>query len=221
MSLPYSKKVLDHFMNPRNVGELKNPDAQATEGSPACGDMIKLYLKVDKKNKKINTIKFKSYGCASNIATASIITEIAKGRTIEEAENITWKQAAEQLGGLPPVKTHCAVLAVEALKTAIENYKHQTGMIKEKKKTTIKIIKNRLRKVINPITGVDVFQVNIVNSIELGDGIVTISLDLPAKHQFAENLKEEIKERLEPLWDIKKVNIIFKKQRNINKNKRN
>ncbi|MBU1078049.1 MAG: iron-sulfur cluster assembly scaffold protein, partial [Spirochaetes bacterium] len=143
MNLPYSDKVIEHFKNPRNVGELKNPDASATEGSPACGDMVKLTIKVDPKTRVIKDIKFQSYGCASNIATASIITEIAKGKTIDEAKKITWAQAAETLGGLPAVKVHCAVLAVDVLKTAIENYENSHGLTKEKKQTDMEVIKER------------------------------------------------------------------------------
>ena len=109
MSIPYTKKVLEHFMHPHNVGKLDKPDASATEGSPACGDMLRLYLQIEEKSTKIEDIKFESYGCASNIATGSIITDLAKGKTIEEAKKIDWKMAAEELGGLPPVKVHCAV----------------------------------------------------------------------------------------------------------------
>ena len=93
MSLPYTKKVLEHFMHPHNVGKLDNPDASATEGSPACGDMVKLYLKVNDKTKEIEDIKFESYGCASNIATGSIITDLAIGKTLEEAKKLNWKSS--------------------------------------------------------------------------------------------------------------------------------
>lgn len=209
MSLPYSPKVLEYFMHPKNVGEMENPDAMATEGSPACGDMVKLYLKVNPETKVIEDIKFKSYGCASNIATASIITELAKGKTIDEAKKITWQQAAETLGGLPPVKVHCAVLAVDALKTAIENYEHTHNLIKDKKPTDEKIVKERLKHVINPLTGVDVMQANFVKKIELSNGVIKVFVNMESSHQFAANIKDEIKERLEPLWDVKEVKVIF------------
>ena len=100
MALPYSEKVIEYFRNPKNVGEIDDADAVATEGSPACGDMVKLFLKVNSDTKVIEDIKFKSYGCASNIATASIITELAKNKTIEEAKQLSWKHASEALGGL-------------------------------------------------------------------------------------------------------------------------
>jgi nitrogen fixation NifU-like protein len=209
MTLPYSNKVIEYFKNPKNVGEIEDADAIATEGSPACGDMVKLFLKVNPDTRMIEDIKFQSYGCASNIATASIITELAKNKTIEEAKHISWKQASEALGGLPPVKVHCAVLAVDALKTAIENYEHKAGLIKERKTTDITVIKKRLRHVINPLTGLDVLKVNFIKKIDLKDGVAIISVDLDSNHQFAGNIREEIIERIEPLWDIKKVKVKF------------
>ena len=126
--MQYSQKVLDHFMKPHNVGKLENPDAEATEGSPACGDQISIALKIDPETNVINDIKFQSYGCASNIATGSIITDMAMGKTIEEAKNITWKGAAHELDGLPPVKMHCSVLAVDTLKKAIKKDEIEHGL---------------------------------------------------------------------------------------------
>ncbi|UCB45995.1 MAG: iron-sulfur cluster assembly scaffold protein, partial [Spirochaetota bacterium] len=209
MALPYSEKVIEYFRNPKNVGEIDDADAIATEGSPACGDMVKLFLKVNPDTKVIEDIKFKSYGCASNIATASIITELAKNRTIEEAKQISWKHASDELGGLPPVKVHCAVLAVDALKTAIENYEHKKGLTKDTKPTDIAVIKKRLGHVINPLTGLDVLKVNFVKKVELKDGVASIWVDIDSDHQFANNIREEIKERIEPLWDIKRVEVTF------------
>lgn len=209
MGLPYTEKVLEYFKHPRNVGEIENADAVATEGSPACGDMVKLYLKINPDTKTIEDIKFKSYGCASNIATASIITEIAKDRTIDEAKRVTWKEASDTLGGLPPAKVHCAVLAVDALKTAIENYEHKMGLVKDVKPTDMNIIKKRLKRVINPLTGIDVLEVNFIKDIKFDDGNITVYFNLDSNHQFAGNIREEIIERLEPLWDVKEVNVIF------------
>ncbi len=209
MSLPYSEKVIEYFMNPKNVGEIENPDAVATEGSPACGDMVRIYLKVNPKTHVIEDIKFKSYGCASNIATASIITELAMGKTIEYVKNLTWKDADKALGGLPPVKVHCAVLAVDALKTAVENYEHIHGLIKEKKPTTWEIVRKRLTHVIDPTKGIDVIGSKLVKDIKAKDGKVYILLNMGREHQFAHNVEEEIKERLEPLWDVKEVHVKF------------
>jgi len=210
MSIPYTKKVLEHFMHPHNVGKIDNPDATATEGSPACGDMVKLYLKVDEKNKEIEDIKFESYGCASNIATGSIITDLAKGKNLEEAKKLSWKTAAEALGGLPPVKVHCAVLAVDALRTAIENYEHQHGLLKKKVPTIEKVVLKRLSRVINPLAGLDVVRTKLVKGVEVKDGHVKVFVKMPPDHQFAKNVEEEIVERIEPLWDVKEVKVIFK-----------
>lgn len=210
MSIPYTKKVLEHFMHPHNVGKMEDSDALATEGSPACGDMVRLYLKIDEKSKKIQDIKFESYGCASNIATGSIITDLAKGKTIDAAKKINWKMAAEELGGLPPVKVHCAVLAVDALRTAIENYEHQHGLLKEKIPTTDKVIFKRLAGVINPLAGLDVVKTKLVKEVKIQDGHVTVYVELPPNHQFANNVKNEIIERIEPLWDVKNVKVVLR-----------
>lgn len=120
--LKYTELVLDHFKNPRNLGRIENADAEATEGSVACGDMMTVYLKIE--DGKIVDIKFESYGCAANIATASMMTEVVKGLTLEEAKKITWKDIIERLGGLPPVKYHCSNLAVDTLRKAIEAYEN-------------------------------------------------------------------------------------------------
>jgi len=117
----YTEKVMEHFMNPHNIGEIQNADAVGEAGNPVCGDVMFLYLKV--KNNRIEDIKFKTLGCAAAIATSSMVTDIAKGKTLDEALKITNKQVAEELGGLPAVKMHCSVLAQEALKNAIENYR--------------------------------------------------------------------------------------------------
>jgi nitrogen fixation protein NifU and related proteins len=210
MSIPYTKTVLEHFMHPHNVGKIENPDASATEGSPSCGDMVKLYLKVDAASKTINEIKFESYGCASNIATGSIITDLAKGRTIDEAKLITWQKANEELGGLPPVKVHCAVLAVDALKTAIENYEHRHGLLKEKKPTDEKLVIKRLSRVINPLAGLDVVRTKLVQEVTVKDGVVTVFVEMPEDHQFANNIRNEIIERIEPLWDVTSVRVVLR-----------
>ncbi len=209
MKFPYSDIVLEHFRHPRNVGKIENPDGKATEGSPACGDMVSVYIKVDPKDQTINDVKFESYGCASNIATGSIITEMAKGKTIAAAKQITWKEAADALGGLPKIKAHCSVLAVEGLRAAIENYEERHGLIKEKKPTTMEVVQQRLRKVMNPLTGLDVVRTNLVTGIEIKAGTVRVVIDLPKDHQFAAAIKEEINDKLETLWDIKKVEIEF------------
>jgi NifU-like protein involved in Fe-S cluster formation/metal-sulfur cluster biosynthetic enzyme len=209
MKFPYSDIVLEHFRHPRNVGKIENPDGKATEGSPACGDMVSVYIKVDPKKNTLDDIKFESYGCASNIATGSIITELAKGKTLDAAKNITWQEASEALGGLPKIKAHCSVLAVEGLRSAIQNYEERHGIVKEKKPTTEEVVRRRLRRVINPLTGLNVVRTNLVKDIKVKDGIVSVLVDLPRDHQFANNVKDEVRERIETLWDVKEVVVKF------------
>jgi nitrogen fixation NifU-like protein len=209
MKFPYNEKVLEHFRNPRNVGSIENPDGKSTEGSPACGDMVSVYIKVDKNTKKIKDIKFESYGCASNIATGSIITELAKGKTLEEAKNISWKEASDALGGLPKIKTHCSVLAVDGLRAAIANYEEKHGLIKEKVPTTKEIVLKRLKHVMNPLAGLDLVRTNLITGVKLENGTVEVTVDLPEGHQFANNIREEIVEKLENLWDINRVVVGF------------
>jgi len=209
MAFPYSDKVLEHFRNPRNVGRLEEPDGKSTEGSPACGDMVAVYINVDEETKVIDDIKFESYGCASNIATGSIITEIAKGKTLDEAKAITWKQASEELGGLPPVKAHCSVLAVEGLRAAIKDYEEKHGLIEAREPTTVKVIERRLRHVMNPLHGLDVVRTNLIKDIQFEDGVVRIVADLAPDHQFAAVIKADIAEKIEPLWDVNEVIIDF------------
>ncbi len=120
--LTYSPKVLELFRNPKNLGKIKDANAQAMAGSLACGDMISIYLKVNDKTHVIEDSSFESYGCAANIAAASVITEMIKGKTLEEAWRITWEEISEELGGLPVVKYHCGVLAVGALRRAVRAY---------------------------------------------------------------------------------------------------
>jgi nitrogen fixation protein NifU and related proteins len=117
----YSDKVMEHFQNPRNVGEIENADGIGTEGNPTCGDLMTIYIKVE--DNIITDVKFKTFGCGAAIATSSMITEMAVGKTIEEALKITRNDVADELEGLPPVKMHCSNLAADALKAAIADYK--------------------------------------------------------------------------------------------------
>ena len=118
--MQYSEKVMDHFMNPRNMGVIEKPDGYGKIGNPSCGDIMEIFLKID--NDIITDVKFRTFGCASAIATSSISTEMIIGKDIHEALKITNKVVAEALDGLPPVKMHCSVLAEEAVKAAIEDY---------------------------------------------------------------------------------------------------
>lgn len=209
MRFPYGEKVLEHFKNPKNVGKIDDADGKAVVGSPACGDMVAVYLKVDEKELRITDIKFESYGCASNIATGSIITELAKGKTLEEAKKISWKDASEALGGLPKIKVHCSVLAVEGLREAIENYEERHGLVKEKRPTTPDEVKRRLKTVMNPLTGLDIVRGNLITDVKVEEGAVSIWVDLPENHIFAANIRDEINERIENIWDVKKVELHF------------
>ncbi len=125
MKSNYSKEVFEHFTRPRNMGEMKNPDAVGTFGNPICGDVMKIYLKISK-NKKgediITDIKFQTMGCAAAIATSSMITELAKGKTLEQAKKLTNKDVAKSLKGLPPIKMHCSNLAADCLRKAIGDW---------------------------------------------------------------------------------------------------
>ena len=121
----YSEKVMDHFQNPRNVGEIENPDGVGEIGNPVCGDMMTFYIKV--KDNIIEDVKFKTFGCGAAIAVSSIVSEMAKGKTIEEAKKITNKTVAEELGGLPGNKMHCSNLGADALHRAIDNYLGKKG----------------------------------------------------------------------------------------------
>ena len=116
----YSEKVMEHFRNPRNMGEISAADGIGTVGNPVCGDMMSIYIKV--KDNLIADIKFKTFGCGAAVATSSMITELAKGKTLEEAMKITRANVADELGGLPPIKMHCSNLAADALHAAIEDY---------------------------------------------------------------------------------------------------
>jgi len=117
----YSQKVMDHFMNPRNVGEIPDADGIGQVGNPVCGDIMKMYLKI--KDNVITDVKFKTFGCGAAVATSSMATELIMGKTLEEALEISNKTVAEALNGLPPVKMHCSNLAEQAIKAAIDDYK--------------------------------------------------------------------------------------------------
>jgi nitrogen fixation NifU-like protein len=119
----YSPKVMQNFANPQNVGEITNADGVGTVGNPVCGDLMTIYIKV--KDDRIEDIKFKTFGCGAAIATSSMVTQMAKGKTIEEALKITREDVAKELGGLPPQKMHCSNLAAEALEAAINDYKNK------------------------------------------------------------------------------------------------
>ncbi|MCK9556468.1 MAG: iron-sulfur cluster assembly scaffold protein [Candidatus Cloacimonetes bacterium] len=206
--MQYSQKVLDHFMHPHNVGKMENPDATATEGSPACGDQVTVYLKVNEENKVIEDVSFLSYGCASNIATASIITDLAKGKSLDEAKKITWRDAMEALDGLPPVKVHCSVLAADTLQTAISNYEIAHGL-KEVPNFGKETILEELKKIIYPQVGEDIVSLKMVKYIGFMDGEVLIDLNMMSFDSWRDNVAEEIHEHLEKYPEVKTIQINF------------
>lgn len=124
--LPYSEKVMDHFLHPRNVGEITDANGVGNVGNPVCGDVMRMYIKVE--NNVIVDAKFKTFGCGAAISTSSMVTEMVKGKTIDQALQISNKAVAEALGGLPPVKMHCSVLAEEALRSALKDYFKRQGL---------------------------------------------------------------------------------------------
>jgi len=144
MSL-YNEKIMEHFANPKNLGKLDKPDAKATVGNPQCGDVFSLYLKIDPSTgsgqdimeSKIADIKFETLGCVAAISVSSMVTEIAKGKTLAQAEKIDFQDINKELGFLPPVKVHCAQMAIRALRKAIENYKIKNQELRIKNKRLI------------------------------------------------------------------------------------
>lgn len=125
MKAMYSAKVMEHFKNPKNMGEIPDADGVGTVGNPVCGDLMSIYIKV--KDDRIADVKFKTFGCGAAIATSSMTTELAKGKTLEEAMKISRKDVADSLDGLPPIKMHCSNLAVDGLHAAIEDYLKKKG----------------------------------------------------------------------------------------------
>jgi len=152
MALNYTKKTLDHFLKPKNVGRITKADGYAQIGNMVCGDQLDFFLKVEKG--KIKDVKFLSFGCASNIATASVLTEKVKGMTIAQAKAYKWQKIVDDLGGLPHQKVHCSVMAVDGLKKAIANYETNQIVKKESTKTTKTKIKgvDRVKKSSKPIS---------------------------------------------------------------------
>jgi len=198
----YSPKLLELFKNPKNVGEMRDADARVTEGSLACGDMITIFLKIDEQTKRIEDIKFLSYGCAANIATTSMMTEMVKGETIEEAKNLTFKQITDALGGLPPVKMHCAVLSIDGLRSAIRKYEEERGLV-EVPELDESFVRSRLRHVMSPKLGRDIVSTGIVEEVKLHEGEVEIDLNISEDDEFKNYIVEAIHERLDKLPNIK------------------
>ncbi len=210
MALKYTEKTMDHFTNPKNLGVLENFNAEATEGSPACGDMVHYTLKINDETLIVEDIKFKSYGCASNIATASIATEMVKGKHIDEIMKMGSNDAAKELGGLPTVKMHCSVLAINGIKEAIRKYKEEKGLSKQKAFVlSEEAVKKILKHIINPKQGVNLIDNNNVASISIEeDNSVFIVIKLEADEEmYGNNIHEEIMEHLEKIEAIRGITV--------------
>ena len=191
----YSEKVMDHFKNPRNVGVMEDADVTSKVGSVACGDLIKLYLKFDPDRDQIKDIKFESYGCAANIATSSMMTEMVKGKTIEEARKVTFKDISETLGGLPRIKLHCAVLSRQGLETAFLKYEAKRGRVKIDEPFVNKI----LRGVLDPVQGIDIISAKMLQSTKIEGNKITLDLKAKPDSELAKSLTEDIHDAFEGL----------------------
>ena len=189
----YSEKVMDHFKNPRNVGVMEDADVTSKVGSVACGDLIKLYLKFDPDRDQIKDIKFESYGCAANIATSSMMTEMVKGKTIEEARKVTFKDISETLGGLPKIKLHCAVLSRQGLETAFLKYEVKKGRVKMDEAFVNKI----LRGVLDPVQGIDIISAKMLQGSKIEGKKLTLDLKAKPDSELAKNLVEDIHDAFE------------------------
>jgi nitrogen fixation protein NifU and related proteins len=211
MALVYTQLVLEHFHNPRNVGEIDCPDADAMIGSPACGDMLSMSMKI--KDDIICDAKFRSYGCASSIATGSMVTEMVKGKTIEEAEQITWKGVIEELGGLPPVKVHCSILAIDTLQAALKKLRIERG---EREPEVLPLTSRNVRNCISDVAhggiGDTLGELELVNRIKVDKETqdIFIFLNMESEDPFFVNMQEEIKEHIEQQWKADMYNkVIF------------
>jgi nitrogen fixation protein NifU and related proteins len=201
MALKYTEKTIDHFTKPRNLGTVENANAEATEGSPACGDMVNYTLNINPDTLIIEDIKFKSYGCASNIATASIATEMVMGKHIDEVKLMGTTQAASELGGLPPVKMHCSVLAINGIKAAIREFEKKIGRIEDEVRIiTEKSLLNILKNVMHPKHGKNLVDNENIQRIRIDgqDIFIIITLE-PDEEMFASNIHDEVMEHLEAM----------------------
>ncbi|HXK49951.1 MAG TPA: iron-sulfur cluster assembly scaffold protein [Clostridiales bacterium] len=201
MALKYTEKTIDHFTKPRNLGTISDANAEATEGSPACGDMVNYTLKINPETLIIEDIKFRSYGCASNIATASIATEMVLGKHIDEVKKMGTTEAANELGGLPPVKMHCSVLAINGIKAAIREFEKKIGRIQDEKRVlTEKALLNILKNVMHPKHGVNLVDNDNIQRIRIDgqDIFIIITLE-PDEEIYASNIHDEVMEHLESM----------------------
>lgn len=203
MAIKYSQKVIQHFTSPQNVGDLKDANAFSTEGSPACGDMITYSLRINPETNIIEDIKFRSFGCASNIATGSVATMLAKGKTVDDIKSLKHSDLTHALDGLPAVKLHCSILAIDGLKAAVHKWEIDQGRAQEVQlKLDKRSVYEILEKVVNPQTGKSInegHQIKRIN-VDAAEGRVFIELKLnDEEEKFAPNIEEEIREKIEEI----------------------
>jgi NifU-like protein len=213
----YTDKVMDHFRNPRNVGEIENPDAVGEVGNIICGDALKLTLRIDKKTEKILDAKFQTFGCASAIASSSVLTEIIKGMTVDEASKVTNKDIADYLGGLPDEKMHCSVMGMEALEAAIANYRGAPAkkeMVGEEK-LVCKCFSVTDKKIIRAIRENNLKTVEeVTNYTKAGGGCGQCKPEIEKllkEYWEKEETKQEHAKRAEPgkkLTNLQRINLI-------------
>ena len=194
MKVGYSSKVMELFMHPKNVGKLEDANVTALTGSVACGDMIKLYLKINPETEIIEEITFESYGCAANIATSSMLTEMVKGKSVEEARKIVFQEVVGNLGHLPKIKFHCAVLAVAGLRISLEKWDYLQG----RKQLDGNFVNTLLRGILDPHTDKDIISAGVVKNLDIHDDIIEIDLSVP-KDDFLEEIVSNIMEVFETL----------------------
>lgn len=187
-NLGYTEKVLDHFKNPRNPGRIEDADVTAKVGSAACGDMVQLYMKVDPDTEVIEDIKFESFGCAANIASTSVTTELAKGKTLEEAKGVHFKDVVEELGGLPKHKVHCAQLATSGLKAAIMKYEAIVG----KRAVDEDFVKRMMTGVLDPDKGLNIVAAKRVDLIEVEGKRVKVVLSKNIDEETRATMAEDV-----------------------------
>jgi nitrogen fixation NifU-like protein len=195
----YSEKVMEFFRNPKNVGKIDNASVVATVGSIACGDMIRLYLKI--KDDVVEKATFESYGCAANIATSVAVTELARDKTIDEAENISYRDVENFLDGLPKIKSHCAVLSVKALKIGLTKYKIKKGMLN----FDLNIAKKLLSGVIDLVSGKSILKTDKLKDVRVEDK--TLKIVFSEYSDATRDLEEQIREVFDGL-DVK-VDIVY------------
>jgi NifU-like protein involved in Fe-S cluster formation len=187
-NLGYTEKVLDHFKNPRNPGRIEDADVTAKVGSAACGDMVQLYMKVDPDTEVIEDIKFESFGCAANIASTSVTTELAKGKTLEEAKGVHFKDVVEELGGLPKHKVHCAQLATSGLKAAIMKYEAKMG----RRAIDEDFVRRMMTGVLDPAKGLNIVAAKRVDLIDVDGKKVRVVLSKELDPETRATMAEDV-----------------------------